>query len=173
MSSRIVLNSTILNELTTSNTLYLQKKFTKKDVVNYFFVPNIGLKLYKAKISWIDPFKKHVSFSFNKYESSSLLDLLKSVYTKLIILFKAKTGTDTLVSPFYFEKGDNFFIRCYLPNTKGKYNIESLFNNIPEQFSIPRLLYTYDVIIVDIRNIWVDSTRAGFNLELKEVASYV
>ena len=156
-----------MNEL--GGTIELQRKFNKNGK-NYYFIPNIGIKLFNAKVSWIDPSKKNISFAFNKYENLSLLNMLRYINEQLTIIYNNKTTNAKVLSPFLYEKGDLFFIRCYLPNTKGKYHIESLFNNVKEDFSIPKLSLIYNVIIIDIRNIWEDETRSGFNLELKETS---
>lgn len=168
MTSRIILNSEIVNDLIYSNTLVLQEKFQRNNGKNYFFIPNIGLKLFNAKVAWIDPSKKNISFSFNKYDNLTLLSMLRYINDKLINIYKNKSATPHTVSPFFYEKGDLFYIRCYLPNIKGKYHIESYFNETVEKFTIPKLSSIYSIIIIDIRNIWEDDIKAGFNLELKE-----
>lgn len=173
MSSRIILNSEVINDLIYSNTLSLHIKFKKNNGKNYFFIPNIGLKLHNPTVSWIDPLKKNISFGFNKCDnlSLSLLNMLRYINDKLTIIYNNKSMYPKVLSPFFFEKGDLFYIRCYLPNTgKGKYHIESYFNNIKEDFTIPRLSSTYSTIIIDIRNIWEDDNKSGFNLELKETS---
>jgi hypothetical protein len=168
--SRIILNSSILNDLINTNTLVLQTKFKKPNGKNYFFIPNIGIKLFNAKVSWIDPSKKNISFAFNKYENLSLLNMLRYINEKLTIIYNNKSMYPKNLSPFFFEKDDLFYIRCYLPNTKWKYHIESYFNDNSEEFFIPKLSSIYNIIIIDIRNIWEDDNKAGFNLELKETS---
>lgn len=168
--SRIILNSEIINDLITSNILELQTKFKKPTGKNYFFIPNIGLKLYNAKVSWIDPSKKNISFSFNKRDNINLLIMLKSIFSKLHDIYNRKANHPKPISSFFFEKDDSFYIRCYLPNIRGKYHILSYFNDDSEEFTIPKLSSIYNIIIVDIRNIWEDDNKAGFNLELKETS---
>jgi len=170
MSSRIILNSQVINDLIFSNTLELQTKFQKNNGKNYFFMPNIGIKLFNAKVSWIDPFKKNISFAFNKYENLALLNMLRYINEKLTMVYNKKSSYPKPLSPFLFEKDDSFYIRCYLPNTRGKYHIESYFNNDTEGFSIPKMSCVYNIIVIDIRNIWEDDNKSGFNLELKETS---
>lgn len=168
--SRIILNSQILQELDITTNI----KFQRGDGKNYFFVPTIALKLYNPKVAWIDPLKKNISFSFNKYENLTLLKMLKSINDKLIYIYNNKSDEPVLTSPFFYEKDDLFYIRCYLPNCnklKGKYFIESIFNGQTEKFNIPLVNCVYSSIIVDIRNIWEDPSRSGFNLELKVTES--
>lgn len=170
MSSRIILNSEIINDLISSKTLVLQSKFKKQNGKNYFFIPNIGIKLFNAKVSWIDPFKKNISFAFNKRDNMSLLIMLRYINDRLIFVYNNKSIYPKPVAPFFFEKDELFYIRCYLPNIKGKYHIESYFNNNLESFTIPKLSSIYNIIIIDIRNIWEDENKSGFNLELKETS---
>jgi hypothetical protein len=172
MSSRIILNNQVINDLIYSKTIALETKYQRKsDNKNYFFSPNIGLKLFNAKISWIDPSKKNISFAFNKYDNLSLLNMLRYINEKLTCVYNNKSIYPKTISPFFFEKDDLFYIRCYLPNTgKGKYHIQSYFNNELEIFNIPKLSSSYNTIIIDIRNIWEDDNKAGFNLELKETS---
>lgn len=167
--SRIILNSEIINELISSNSLIMQTKFQRgSDGKNYYFSPTISLKLFNPKVSWVDQYKKNLSFCFNKYENINLLTMLRYINTKLIELYNKKSDNPVNVAPFYFEKDDNFYIRCYLPNVKGKYYITSSFNNNEESFNIPRIGATYTHVVIDIRNIWENHNRSGFNLELKE-----
>lgn len=170
MSSRIILNTQLINELIFSNTLELQTKFQRNNGKNYYFIPNIGIKLFNAKVTWMDSFKKNISFAFNRYENLSLLNMLKHINEKLTMVYNKKSIYPKPLSPFFFEKDDSFYIRCYLPNTKGKYHIESYFNNESEGFMIPKISNVYNIIIIDIRNIWEDDNKSGFNLELKETS---
>ena len=168
MSGRIILNSEIINEIN----IYLETKFQRGNGKNYYFVPNIGLELYNAKVSWIDKSKKNISFSFNRYDNLTLLNMLKYINSKLSIIYEKKSNDPMPISTFFYEKGDNFYIRCYLPNTRGNYHIDSFFNNESEKFSIPNLSSVYNNITIDIRNIWedLDNNRAGYNLELKKTS---
>ena len=167
--SRIILNSEIINELVSSKSLIMQKKYQRgSDGKNYFFSPTISLKLFNPKVAWVDQYKKNISFSFNKHENLNLLIMWRYINTKIVELYNKQSDNPVSVAPFYFEKDDNFYVRCYLPNVKGKYFITSSFNNNEEMFSVPRVGLTYTSITIDIRNIWENSTRSGFNLELKE-----
>lgn len=169
MSGRFILNSEIINDLISTETLKLLEKFQRGSGKNYFFTPTIGLKLYNPKITWIDSFKKNISFSFNKYDNMSLYTMLKHIYTSLSYLYKKKAYNPIdNIAPFFYEKGDYFYIKCYMPNTGGKYQIISMFNDKEDKFTIPMVNSSYDVIVLDIKNIWEKNNQAGFNLELKE-----
>lgn len=168
MSGRFILTSEILNDLLKTNSLTLQEKYQKNNGKNYYISPTIGLKLNNPKVSWIDSYKKNISFIFPKYENLSLLNFLKYVQEKLEELYKTTSYNPQNLSNIYYEKGDYFYIKTHLPNTYKNYNIISVFNNQQETFYVPKLGATYNYIIVDIRNIWEQNNLAGFNLELKE-----
>jgi hypothetical protein len=169
MSGRFILNSEIINDLISTDTLQLIEKFQRGSGKNYFFTPTIGIKLHNPKITWIDSFKKNISFSFNKYDNINLYIMLKHINTSLSYLYKQKAynPTDNIAS-FFYEKGNYFYIKCYLPNTNNKYQIVSMFNDNEEIFTIPKVNSFYNTVVLDIRNIWEKNNQAGFNLELKE-----
>lgn len=173
--ARVLLNTNIIHEMVNTNNLTTNIKFQRGDGKNYFFVPTIGIQLYNAKVSWIDQYKKNISFSFNKYENLSLLNMLKSINESLIGVYNKQSDNPVPVAPFFYEKDELFYIRVYLPNLNKKYHIECSFidsqNTESSSFSIPRLNCVYDSIIIDIRNIWENDMRSGFNLELKKVES--
>lgn len=168
MSGRIILNSEILNELINTNSLVLQEKFQKNSGKNYYISPTIALKLNNCKVSWIDAYKKNISFIFPKYENLSLLNFLKYVQKQLSYLYNQRSPNPQNLASIYYEKGDYFYVKVYLPKVGQTYNITRTFNNVPEQFSIPRVGNIYDSITIDIRNIWEKDNCAGINLELKE-----
>lgn len=169
MSGRFILNSEIINDLISTNSLQLIEKYQRRSGKNYFFTPTISLKLYNPKVTWIDSSKKNVSFLFHKYDNLTLYTMLKNINSSLVNFYKNKAYNPiNNIAPFYYEKGDYFYIKCYLPNMNNKYLVSSLFNDIEEQFNIPRVGMIYNYVILDIRNIWEKETLAGFNLELKE-----
>lgn len=184
--NRIILNSNTLRDMLscdlkddsqTNDKLIIFKETYKNGFRNFFFAPNIGIKLYSPKVSWLDT--KGISFCFNKMENMSLLDLLKYInnsLNKIYINYKKNNGlpNDTTLSPLYYEKDDSFYIKCHLPNVKGKYFIT--YNSETEKdakFSKPRIGCVYSSVVIDIRNIWeTDNKKAGVHLELKEVYNF-
>ena len=162
----LILNSELLNNLIQSNELTLMKKFQRgKNGSNYFFIPNIGVKLFNVKVTWVDPFKKNLSFSINRWENPNLINMLRHINTSLSELYKNISYSNLNVASFFFEKGDFIYIRTYLPNTNGKYHI---YNNLGN-FTVPRKDACFDSITIYFKNIWEDDTKAGFNIELKEI----
>jgi len=159
----LILNSELLNNIN----LTVLKKFQRgKSGANYFFVPNVGVKIFNAKVSWVDPYKKNLSFSINRWENSNLITLLRHINSSLSDTYKKNSYLDLNVAPLFFEKGDFIYIRTYLPNANGKYHIT---NNEMSSFNIPYKDATFNSITIYFKNIWEDDTKAGFNVELKHV----
>jgi hypothetical protein len=180
-SKTLFLSSTVLNDLIYENQLNIIKK-QEKSFCNYYFLPTIGIQLYSPKVTWIDPSKKNISFAFNKVDCSGLLTLLKHINDSLFkyISFRHKLIHKT-ISPLYYEKGDQFYIKCYLPNLKGNYFIKcitqtsdytqdtSFTKEKNENFTLPRLNCVYDKVDIEIRNLWETNKQSGYCLELKKV----
>jgi hypothetical protein len=155
-------------------------KFTNKNnFKNYFFSPNISIKLYNPKITWIE--NNNISFSFQKYatiennviiknDNISFLELLRNINIKLLKVFydyKENYGHNhnkDLPSLFY-EKDQYFYIKCNLPNKNGKYFIKTQNG----EFIKPKIGTEFTSVILDIRNIWEINGKVGFRLELKEI----
>ena len=159
-----------LNDLISSKSLKILKKNQKENGTNYYFTPNLVLKLYGAKVIFINP--KFLVFQFCKIKNSSLYLLLKSINSILLNELK-KTHSEMFnkeIYSFFSDVDDKFTIRCYLPNYKNKYFIqcESSDNSV-NYFTLPKHQITYDMITIEIRNVWYKNEKGGFNIELKGV----
>lgn len=165
-----LVNFEVLTELVKTDTLKIVKKSQKTDGSNYYFTPSLSLQLYNARVRFIT--SKFVVFEFDRIKHASLLGLLKSVNNSL--LFELRRRYSELynkdVYNMYSETDDKFTIRCFLPNSSGKYHIQVNSNqNERLTFHLPRVDACYDIATVEIRNVWVNGERRGFNLELKAV----
>ena len=184
----IILNNTILNQLSFSKDLCIFKYSNKNNFKNYFFSPNISIKLYNAKVTWVD--NNNVSFGFKKYatidkenntivhnDNISLLNLLRNINNTLLKIYhdyKENYGHDILLNKdnseilpnLFYEKETEFYIKCNLPNKNGKFFIKT--QNDTGSFSKPRVGTEYTSVTLDIRNIWEMNDKVGFRLELKE-----
>jgi hypothetical protein len=165
----IILNSDILQELIISKTLKIIKKSQKiSNNSNYYFTPSIGIKLYKPKIMYSN--LKSIVFEFDKYEFLNLLQLLRSINNKL--QYKLKTDYSELFDKDIYnimsEQDEKFTIRCYLPNKNGKYFIKS--NDLSLGFKLPKSNSYLDEALIEIRNVWCNDSKYGFNLELKSIS---
>lgn len=163
----IILNSVVLNELVDTSVLKILKKNQKiQGNCNYYFNPNIGLKLYNPKVKYVD--KKTIVFEFDKYKYASLLVLLN--YINDVLQRTTKNEFSELFEKQIYnivsEQDSKFTIRCYLPNYNGKYFIDT---GSTEKFTVPRSGCEYDTAVIEIRNIWKMGEKYGFNLELKNV----
>jgi hypothetical protein len=168
--ARTILNSETIPQIE-ENMSFVMKP-ARNNYTNYIIHPNIAVKLFNPKVSWIDPTGKNLCLCFNKYEYLSLLTMLKNINRVINYKFKSKYHKECNVSLFY-ERNDVFYIKCFLPNSGvnkgiGKYNI--LFHNDSDDttFKLPLVGCIYKSVIIDIRNIWMNSDSCGINLELKE-----
>lgn len=164
----IILNCDILDSMISNDEIKIIKR--SQNIVgnsNYYFNPNIGIKLYNPEVKFID--KKFVVFYFDKYKHSSLLKLLKHMDAVLQNFVKCKYSElfDKKIYSIFSEDDMGFTIRCYLPNRNGKYNIQTETQTI--RFTLPRLGCIYDVATIEFRNIWKNGDKYGFNIELKGV----
>ena len=87
-----------LNDLISSKSLKILKKNQKENGTNYYFTPNLVLKLYGAKVIFINP--KFLVFQFCKIKNSSLYLLLKSINSILLNELK-KTHSEMFNKEIY------------------------------------------------------------------------
>lgn len=171
MTKRLLLNRDNIKTLEEAGELCIFKCINRNNFKSYYFSPNISVKLWCPKVSWMD--KNSVSFQFVTKENSNLLNILKDINLSLVRLysgFKESRGHKELkiVPCIFFEKDDKFYVKCNLPYSNSKYHItcenESLFIR-------PNVGTVYKTVILDIRNIWetVCGTKVGFKLEVKHV----
>lgn len=165
-----IINSSVLSELVQTDTLKIVKKSQKISGCNYYFTPNLSLQLYNAQVMFVTP--KFVVFKFDRVQHASLLGLLKSINNTLLYELRRRYSElyEKDIYHMYSETDTDFTIRCFLPNSRDKYHV-TVTNNQNEQllFRIPKVNASYDIATVEIRNVWVNGERRGFNLELKSV----
>ena len=74
----IVLNKAIIEELIRTNKLRILKKYQSDKInCNYYFTPNIGIKIYKPKVMIVN--EKYIVFEFDKNNSIGLYSLLRKI----------------------------------------------------------------------------------------------
>lgn len=162
--SRIILDSQVIISLRENDPLHFLVKKAKNNYYNYFILPNIGLKLYSARVAWIDAFGKNLTLSFLKSEFSSLLYLLDNANKLVNDAFQSRTGTLSNTS-LYYTKGDIFYIKCFIPP-----NVIIVQGTPNEKFNRPPVGCIFRSVVVDVRNIWESPEKQiGINIELKEV----
>jgi|Laugrespbdmm15dd_1035085.scaffolds.fasta_scaffold00058_15 hypothetical protein len=171
----IILTLDKLRDMIKEDILKVTKRHQKEGGVNYYFTPNIAIKLYKAKVVFKNP--KFLVFQFSKDHNINLLHFLRGINTILLQRLK-NTHSEMFnkeIYSFFSETETHFTIRSYLPNRKNKYHIqcESSDNSV-SYFTLPKLEYIFDNITLEFRNVWCltnndGSSKSGFNLELKNV----
>jgi hypothetical protein len=166
-----ILYSNVLKDLVETDTLKILKKSQKvSGNSNYYFTPNLSLELYNPKVMFVTP--KFIVLEFDRVKHASLLTLIKGINSTL--LYQLRKRYSELYSKNIYdivsEKESTFTIRCFLPNSSGKYFINCTNNqNETLTYKLPRVSSQYDIATVEIRNVWVNGEKSGFNIELKNV----
>ena len=151
-----------------------RKSQKKKDCFNYFFNPSLDISLRNSKVFYVDPSCKFIVFIFSKVEYMNLFLFCKSISNT--ILFQTKCLAKRIMYssnidskeafPFYLirENNEEFTVKCNINN-----NIKFYFENNLEKFRPPKNGIVYDKVVLNIKNIWEDTTRIGFNMDIKEI----
>jgi hypothetical protein len=143
-----------------------------KSSVNIYFKPRLLLNVYSC----------HVQHIVNRNTLNIALD--KTLHYSII---KALENLDYLVSerlgherfnslqkykPF-FDQNNSVLVRCFIPSKLNKYytlcteTIDNSKKNIP--FKLPRQGTKLDHVVLEIKNVWIQNNKLGYNFELKEV----
>jgi hypothetical protein len=166
----IILTSAVIRELCSNGGItIIQKSQKNSGDYNYYITPNLSLKLYGGKVLISDP--KYLVLQFDRYTNINLLNLLRNTTSNISEYLKNCINIDTkLIYPMFNEQENTFTIRVYLPHVRYKYSIET--NILSEEknmqpFTRPRVGMILREARVEIRNLWQNKGRIGFNLELK------
>lgn len=163
----VILTSSLLSELEINVFRKRQKNIENS---NFYFTPNIGLKLYNAEIMIVT--SKYIVFKFDKVKDLNLLTLFRNISRHLQYKIKTRFGIDFSNKNVYdmvSEQESTFTLRCSLPNNNGKYYIKYYENNELKFFKLPRIGTRYDCVTIEIRNVWENEKGYGFNIEIKQV----
>lgn len=146
-----------------------RKAQTQSGNYNYFITPNCRMELYGGKVKFIDI--KYIVIEYNKSSHLSLLLMLKTMHEHLVKSIKLvyPNNDKTNWYPMHSETDTSFSIRCYLPQAKGSYSIESYFENAKIPFKLPRTGCNIQSASLDIRNIWELNKKMGYIIDLKIV----
>jgi hypothetical protein len=162
----ILLSSNVLTEIVNNTGINIQRKLVK-GTSNYYFTPNMGVKLYNAQVSEVNP--KYIVFKYKLIEATTLHTLLSFINSTF------KASVNHLVKkgkPFYnlFNSSDDYFyIRCHLPYKYGRYFTSYTVDGVDTPFKLPRPGLVYSQVVFEIRNVWETTEKAGFNLEVKQI----
>lgn len=170
----VVLTSDKIKSLCSDGCLTIVKKSQKNTGnYNYYITPNLALNLYGGKVIVSD--QKYLVLQFEKYDKDScsnlnLLNFLRTTTSCISDYLKSCTDINTeLMYPLFNEHDTTLTLRVYLPHVRQKYFIETKL--IEENEVVPFKRPMVGVVIrqarVDIRNLWQNKGRVGFNLELK------
>lgn len=170
-----IITHDLLNVLEKNDELNFLKKEQTGYItgINYFILPKLSIKLYKPKVTFINT--KSITFEMSKV-NTSLINLLRRCDEMVIDKLNSNmldTKEKTKYNIFYEnDKNDTICIRCYLPCYRSKYLIKYVEENNETTFKLPKLNCILDEVILDIRNIWYNNDKIGYNLELKYIHVY-
>ena len=158
-------------------TFFRKKQTAKNDSdfngENYFLKPSLNIVLNKPTIQEIT--SKYIIFKCIKEDQIKLSQLSDIILEKFKNNFTIHNENDT-VNPLINKN----FIRCILANNsyssnKGysnfNYNIQFYINDIPCKFTSNKINKNtkIDKVIVNIKNIWYQSNKYGFNCIIDEM----
>ena len=160
----------------TDDLVISRKSQRKKECYNYFFNPSLSISLRDAKVFYVDPNDKFIVFIFSKTTNINLYLFCKSISNTLLYKTKdlskrimySSTIHEKTAFPFYLvrENNEEFTIKC---NKDYNNKIKCYYDNELVSFNTPKSNAIYDSVVLDIKNIWEDQTRVGFNLDIKQV----
>ena len=166
----LILNSENIYKLCTTRSLVISRKPQKiKGNYNFSISPLLCLRIYNVKVLISDT--KYIVLEFDKIENGSLFMLLLKIdkhiteYLKNIFNFPDNITFHSI----YSDVDTKFTLRCYLPQTNNKYNIKYYVDNQEETFQCLHKNSVLKEVIIDVKNIWQNKDRVGYNLELKKV----
>lgn len=167
----ILLNSAIIRDLCTDGRItIIEKKQRNSGDYNYYITPNLAIQLYRGKVIVSDP--KYIVLQFDKYTSIGLLQMLRTTTSCISEYLKSCIDINNdLIYPLCSEQENTFTIRICLPHVGKKYFIETKL--IGENEIIPFRRPSVGTILtearIEVRNLWQNKGRIGFNNELKNV----
>lgn len=143
----------------------VRKKQKNSSATNVYFSPNIGIKLYRAKVLYVNP--KYIVFQFDKSESLGLCILLRKISDFLRNQLRSTYYDlkNKLVHDIISETETTFTIRCNLPGSGGRYYI----GQDSGAFNLPRVNAVFGCVLIEFRNYWEQPDKIGMNTEVKFV----
>ncbi len=169
-ASSVQVNSEKVKDMVANCELSIIRKPQKEaGNYNYYFTPNMTVKLYNAKVIVSDP--KFLVLQFTKSSSLNLLIMLRSINASLTSYLRRcyVIDEDKMLYPCFSEQEDTFTIRCYLPHIRNKYFITTEFDGVESKFVLPRPNNILSCVTVEYRNIWESTDKLGFNMEVKVI----
>ena len=161
---------TLSNLIHTNELKILKKRQKVAENVNYYFNPNLSIEMNDAKVIITNP--KYIVLEFDNVKHHGLLTLLRNTSEKLTMYLRNKDSDlfNHSIYSIHSELENTFTIRCHLPNYKGKYAIQSSMSGQSTMFNVPRISCIINNAVIEIRNVWGQGDKYGFNVELKSVA---
>lgn len=160
-----------LNDLIDSGQLTMIRK-AQRDTssFNYYITPKLTFTLYNATVFIRTP--QYIVFKFSKTDCLNLLLSLRAIDARLKGYLFWKYGLDKDLftdHPIASEDETHFTIRCHLPQYKNKYLIHEEWEGQEVKFMMPNVGKVYKSAYLELKNIWENGKRLGYNIELKQI----
>jgi hypothetical protein len=164
----LIQSATQFKDMIENGQISIMRKPQKNEGYNYFLSPNLGFKLYGAKVVFADP--NYLVLEFDKVKNGAFMSLLQFIDTKIKDYLKRSYVVESEVFHDLIKQTDTTYtIRCHLPHLGKKYFVECESDGNKVPFHLPRRSALIDNGYVEIRNIWETNNRLGYNIELKSV----
>lgn len=169
MSSIIITSHDVLKTLQIGINRKSQKE---NNCYNYFFTPNVSIRIYKPLISVVN--KDYIVFKFDKYRNSGMYHLIEDINKRLYSVVESNYNIEGIQRDNILLVNENFvYLKAHLPHKNSKYFI-SVHNKDTDKLSgtfwLPNANAVYDEVVLDIRNVWQYRNKLGYRLELKYVS---
>jgi hypothetical protein len=166
----LILTNENINTLISTKSLHVSRKQQKiRGNFNYFLSPQMCLRIFNCKVLISDP--KYIVLEFDKITDSTLYFFLQKISKSLIDYTTSifNLSEENIFYSLYSDVDSKFTIRCYLPQSQKKYTTKYYVDNEEMPFKCIKPRIFIDQVIIDVKNIWQNNNRIGFNLELAKV----
>jgi len=163
----LISNVEFLKNIIKSRKIKLTYKPQKLNGENYFFNPNLIIKLYNIIIVEIN--EKYLLLEFDKNDLQQLK--VKNINKELKEFIQTQIETDNHIfyDMFVETKNNKVRIRCQTPQINGIYNFDYIRNNTKQPYKDIYIHSKIKKCEIIIKNIWIQDFKIGFNLMFKQI----
>ena len=160
------INSNIIENLIQNRKLRLTLKNQKLNGENYFFNPQLKIKLYNTRIVEIQ--EKFIIIDFDKDDLQGLK--IVNINKNLKEYIERSINIDNkILYNLYTENTKKIRIRCLIPILNGMYKLEYIRDGTKIAFNNIYINSIIKEIEICVKNIWVKENRIGFNLIVEKI----
>jgi hypothetical protein len=170
-NSLILSSTNILYEKIKNDELDIIRRNQKtKDDYNYYFNPSLYFKLYNARVKYVT--NTYIILEFDYAKNINLLSFLGTC-SSLLQEFVVKKFPDDYSSFYKMHVEDlkkyKFSVRASFKKIGSKFATVFREEHTEVPFRLPKINSQIDYCEINIKNLWKNSGRLGYNLELVEL----